>query len=144
MMTTGVDSINSTVQQTHEWLMELCDMEGMVGEAQAYTALRAVLQTLRDRLTVDEAAHLAAQLPMLIRGVYYEGWKPARSPGRMRTRQEFFGAIADRLGNSELDPVRACRSVFHLLERKISPGEIRDVVRMLPEEVRELWTGQMT
>ena len=39
----------------------------------AYRAVRGVLHTLRDRLPVEESAQLAAQLPTLLRGVFYEG-----------------------------------------------------------------------
>lgn len=139
MISTGVSSINETVQKTHAWLRELEDLGGFNSEAQAYTALHAVLQTLRDRLTVDEAAQLGAQLPMLIRGIYYEGWKPAAMPGRQRSKAEFLGRIAHRLGNADLHPEQACRAVFELLQRKISAGEIMDVQQMMHHTLRELW-----
>lgn len=139
MLSTAVDSLNSTFQKTHEWLNELAEIGGFTGEAQAYTALRGVLHALRDRLTVDEAAQFAAQMPMLIRGFYYEGWKPAATPVRIRSRQDFLANIASRLGNSEVDPEHACRAIFEFLETRISHGEIDDVRHMLPRDVRELW-----
>jgi uncharacterized protein (DUF2267 family) len=142
MLSTAVDSLNTTFQKTHEWLTELAEEGGFNGEAQAYTALRGVLHALRDRLTVEEAAQLAAQMPMLVRGFYYEGWKPAATPLRIRSRQEFLANIASRLGNSQVDPEHACHAVFRFLENKISHGEIDDVRHMLPHHVRELWPEQ--
>lgn len=139
MLSTAVDSLNATFQKTHEWLTELSEQGGFESEPQAYTAMRVVLQALRDRLTVEEAAQLAAQLPMLIRGFYYEGWKPSTTPLRIRSRQEFLGNIASRLGNSRVDPEHACFMVFQFLDNKISRGEIDDVRHMLPAEIRELW-----
>jgi uncharacterized protein (DUF2267 family) len=139
MLSTAVDSLNSTFQKTHEWLTELAEEGDFLGESQAYTALRAVLHALRDRLTVEEAAQLAAQMPMLVRGFYYEGWKPATTPVRIRSRQEFLANIAARLGNSQLDPEHACAAVFKFLEHKISRGELDDVRHMLPHHVRDLW-----
>jgi uncharacterized protein (DUF2267 family) len=139
MLSTAVDSLNQTFQKTHDWLTELAEGGSFHSEAQAYSALRAVLHELRDRLTVEEAAQLAAQLPMLVRGFYYEGWKPAATPTRIRSRQEFVGNIASRLGNSEISPERACFAVFQLLDLKISQGEINDVRHMLPAHIRELW-----
>ena len=139
MQTVGVDSLNHTFEKTHIWLRELSEEAGLLSEAQAYSILRAVLQTLRDRLTIDECAHLASHLPMLLRGVYYEGWKPARNPVKHRSVEEFLAAIADRLGNSAVDPEHGCRAVFRFLDSKINRGELDDVRHMLPAEIRGLW-----
>ena len=58
-------------------------------EHKAYLALRTVLHTLRDRLSVEEAVQLGAQLPMLIRGFYYEGWTLKQKPTKERHKTEF-------------------------------------------------------
>jgi uncharacterized protein (DUF2267 family) len=63
-----------TLYKTHTWLKEIMEVLGTEDRHRAYMALRAVLHALRDRLTVEEVAQLGAQLPMLIRGLYYEGW----------------------------------------------------------------------
>jgi uncharacterized protein (DUF2267 family) len=140
MQTSSIDSLNSTFQKTHAWLHQLEQESGFINEPQAYTGFRAVLHALRDRLTVDETAHLAAQLPMLIRGFFYEGWRPATSPQRLRSKAEFLTSVASRFGsNTELDPEETCRAVFAFLSKKISEGEISDIKHMLPAEVRELW-----
>ncbi len=128
-----------SIQKADDWLDELVRIGGFVGPTQAYSALHAVLHTLRDRLTVDEAAQLGAQLPLLIRGVYYEGWKPAAMPGRQRTKAEFLGRVAGRLGNCQVDPAAACRAVFQLLQAHISAGEVQDVKHMMHERLRDLW-----
>jgi uncharacterized protein (DUF2267 family) len=130
---------SESLHKTEEWLDELTGIGGFLSPAQSYTVLHAVLQTLRDRLTVDEAAQLGAQLPLMIRGVYYEGWKPAALPGHQRTKAEFLGRVAGRLGNCNVGPEPACRAVFQLLEKHISAGEIEDVRHMLHERVRDLW-----
>jgi uncharacterized protein (DUF2267 family) len=139
MLTTHVSSLNATVQKTQEWLHELADIGGFIGEAQAYTAMRSVLHVLRDRLTVDEAAHLGAQLPMLVRGIYYEGWKPAATPVRERSGEDFLRRVEAQLGNADVGAESACRAVFELLDRKITSGEVKDVRHMLPREVRDFW-----
>lgn len=135
-----VEVFDSTYQKTYIWLNELCEAGGFPSRAQAYSAMRAVLHALRDRLTINEGADLAAQLPMLIRGVYYEGWRPAKVPHRERTEQQFVEHVKSELrSNTEIDPEKAVEAVFFLLERKITAGEIEDVRHMLPEPIRELW-----
>lgn len=140
MIVTQVDSLNRTVQKTHEWLVELSKEEGLAGEEQAYSALRGVLQALRDRLTVDEAAHLGAQLPMMVRGIYFEGWRPSDSPSRERTKEAFLESVLHKMHRDDIDPEKACRGTFSLLSRKVTAGEIEDVRHMLPEPVRDLWS----
>jgi uncharacterized protein (DUF2267 family) len=140
MAITTIDAFDTTVQKSHMWLRELTDIGNFDSEEQAYTAMRAVLHSLRDRLTVDEAAQLASELPMLIRGLYYEGWKPAKAPNKERTLEEFLDSMRQSLrGNRLIDPQYSAVSVFQLLNEKISAGEIRDIKQMLPPEVRSLW-----
>src|SRR5882724_4385753 len=96
----GLETIESTTQKTHEWIAHIAEALHMQ-KRDAYKSLRAVLQTLRDRLPVDLAVHLGAQLPMLIRGLYYEGWKPSKVPVKMSREESLVAAqekiIADRV-----------------------------------------------
>lgn len=141
MATTHVAVFDTTLQKTHEWLSELVHIGRFEDESQAYTALRAVLHALRDRLIVAEAADLAAQMPMLIRGFYYEGWSPSKAPTRERTVEAFLDHVRTSLRNANfrIDAEPAVRAVFALLADRISRGEIEDVRHMLPAEVRDLW-----
>ena len=90
MVDTGYSTFSTTVDKTNRVLKEIEGAYGWPQERrnQSYAALRAVLHALRDRLTVEEGAQFAAQLPMLIRGLYYAGWDPRRVPHKM-TRDEF-------------------------------------------------------
>lgn len=139
MSMTGLEVFDKTVQTTNIWLNEICDELGP-DKQRAYHALKAVLHALRDRLLVEEAAHLSAQLPTLIRGLYFEGWSPARQPGRERTREEFLNKVQAEFAN--LRPMgadEACRAVFSTMERHITHGQLDKVKQALPEDIRRLW-----
>jgi uncharacterized protein (DUF2267 family) len=135
----SIEAIDTTVHTTETWLKAVMDEMGWGDRRQAYRALRAALHTLRDRLTVEEAAHLGAQLPMLIRGLYYEGWAPARTPIK-HDREGFLAAVRAGLeGSPDVDPLAATRAVFRVLETFVTPGEIADVKGQLPRELQSLW-----
>lgn len=132
-----------TIQETQIWLKEIIDGGALTDEHRAYAALRAVLHHLRDRLPVDEAADLGAQLPMLVRGIYYEGWDPSGTPTKDRKREDFIMAVRENLsGHPEIDPETAIRQVFGVLSRHVTAGEIRDVISDLPQDIRTLWPQQ--
>ncbi len=134
-----VDVFESTLQKTNCWLKDLESVLRTEDRPRAYAALRAVLHTLRDCMPVDETAKFSAQMPLLLRGVFYDGWKPRRKPTRL-TKGGFLNAIRDCLRTQEgLDPALAARGVFAMLEKHLSAGEIGHIRRVLPTEVRQFW-----
>jgi uncharacterized protein (DUF2267 family) len=140
MTMSGLEVFDTTLHKTHSWLNEITAELHWEDRARGYKALRAVLHVLRDRLTVEEAAHLGAQLPMLIRGLYYEGWTPAGTPHKTRSQDDFLAPIrAQFRGEAEVDPERVARAVFTVLAKRVSAGEIADVKGLLPKELAEFW-----
>jgi uncharacterized protein (DUF2267 family) len=139
MIAAGLDLFDRTLHKTYEWLADLMGLLAVNDRHMAYQALRATLHALRDRLTVEEVAQLGAQLPMLVRGFYYEGWDPTAKPLKVRHREQFLTRIATELRNDDVDPEQAARAVFVLLAGRVTKGEIEDVKHILPAEVRELW-----
>jgi uncharacterized protein (DUF2267 family) len=139
MPATTLDVFDTTLHRTNAWIKEVMDELGSADRHAAYLALRATLHALRDRLTVEEVAHLGAQLPMLVRGFYYEGWDPSGKPIKERRAEAFLVWIAQEFPSRELDPDVVARAVFRVLARRISEGEIEDVKHMLPASLRELW-----
>ena len=140
MSNTGLRVFDETLHVTNAWLKGVMKATESDEREDAFTALRAVLQALRDRLTVDDAVHLGAQLPMLVRGFYYEGWHPAGRPYRERSKEQFLDHVEERMrGREHLDAEQVTRAVFRLLSERVSAGEIAQVKHALPKPVRELW-----
>ena len=123
------------------WVSDLSDRLGWANAPLTLLALRAVLHALRDRLPPDEAVELSAQMPLIIKGVYFDGWDPSATPVRARTKEEFLTLVRTHLQRAarDVDPERITRAVFKLLAERVSEGEIRDVRGVLPPEVAELW-----
>ena len=139
MSSTGLEAFDETLHKTNIWLKEIAQALDLERHG-AYRVLRAVLHCLRDRLTINEAAQLGDQLPMLVRGIYYEAWRPAGKPEKIRSRDEFLAGITTRIAMRQpIDTENAARVVFQTLESHVSAGEIRDVIHILPQEIRTLW-----
>jgi uncharacterized protein (DUF2267 family) len=140
MSMTGLTQFDETIHLTNDWLNELMEMLDWNERHRAYVALRVVLHEIRDRLPVNEAAHLAAQLPMLVRGFYFEGWRPGREKRSDRSVESFLAAIDKAFaGDSEADADRIASAVFDLISRRVSAGEVQDVRGSLPDGLRKMW-----
>jgi len=139
MSYTGLTEFDNAVQKTNVWLKDLMERLEWQDRHRAYVALRVVLHALRDHLTVDEVAALGAQLPMLVRGFYYEGWKPVDKPLRERKKKAFLSHISEAFRDPEVDPEQVVRAVFQVLTDHMTSGEIGGVKHCLPKEIRALW-----
>ncbi|HEY0351201.1 MAG TPA: DUF2267 domain-containing protein, partial [Gemmatimonadales bacterium] len=113
MSATGLEVFDTTLHKTHRWLNELMLIMGWQDRHRAYFAMRVTLHALRDRLTVEEVAQLAAQLPMLIRGFYYEGWDPTGKPLKERHLDRFLSRIVESMrGDEPVNPKEIAEGVF--------------------------------
>lgn len=131
--------IQRTVEKTHIWLDEVGAELETDDRREAYRVLRAYLHALRDRLTVDEAAELAAQLPELIRGVYYEGWDPSKTPVRYDDLADFLDRVAYEAELSgDTAASYAVGAASRVLCRHVSAGEIEDIRAQLPENLQPI------
>jgi uncharacterized protein (DUF2267 family) len=140
MSDSGLEVFDRTLQTTHIWLNEIGETVGSDTHRQ-YHALRAVISAVRDRLPVDEAFHLSAQLPMLVRGIFWESYRPAGKPERLRSRQEFLERVSDGLGQMPpMVPEDCTRAVFGVLSTHLPEGELNHVKQLLPGPVREMFS----
>ena len=128
-----------TIQDTNTWLKKLADDHHLGDRPDGYNALRAVLHVLRDRLTPEQAVHLGAQLPTLVRGIYYEGWRLAGKPTNERQPDEFEKRAAAPLPPQfPRDALGVMKRVFDLLGTELDPGEAMKVIRELRAPLRTL------
>ncbi len=143
MTHTGLQNIDSTIQKFNVWMKALDKKLHWQDRRKSYKALKVTLHAVRDHLTINQSAHFSAQLPLVIRGMYYESWVPSRVPVKERQLQQFYDRIRDNFdqapGGNFIDPERIVTAVFELLNEHISAGEIDDVRSELPGAVRNLW-----
>ena len=141
MSANGLEVFDKTLQTTNIWLNEIMDRIGPDRQV-AWKVLSTVLQKLRDRLPVELAAHLGAQLPLLVRGVYYDQFEPARMPAECRTPEDFVAEVAEWLTDIRpVDPEEAIVAVFGVLNRHLSEGQVAKVRSALPKGLRLAWDG---
>jgi uncharacterized protein (DUF2267 family) len=150
MSTTNIEVFDTTVQKTNEWLRDISRELGDENRRHAYLALRGTLHAIRDFLPIEESAHFSAQLPLLVRGIYFEGWNPSKTPEEDRSLESFLSrtehALERALWNEDhcIDTEHAVRAVLRILSDRISTGEIDQVRHVLPEQIREFWPEMAT
>ena len=140
MSAQGLEIIDHTVQLTHEWINEVRERLGWGSSRDALRLLRVTLVQLRNHLAHEEMAQLSAQMPLLLRGMFFEGWQPAQTPVRDKKAEHFVAAIKEKVDDvldwrGQEDIV----AVFRTLDSRISEGEIRDIKAGLPQAIRDLW-----
>jgi uncharacterized protein (DUF2267 family) len=149
MSATGLDVFDRTIHLTNGWLDEIIDWivpapaSLRPDKHLAWHALGAVLRAVRDRVPLELAVHLGAQLPLLVRGTYYDQWRAGETSKKWRTAKEFLAIVAADLSSvasaSAEDVADAADAVFRVLNHHVDPGQLRKIRQALPEEIRALW-----
>ncbi|MGW5383144.1 DUF2267 domain-containing protein [Nocardia sp. NPDC003963] len=125
------DPLAAGVDTAHTWLNAVAEGLGTEDRHFAFRALRAWMHTVRDRIGVSNSTHVAAQLPEFLRGVWYEGWVPARVPVRHGV-----GAFVDqfaesaRIDRDEVVPIAG--KITRTLDGLFAPGQLTRIFAVLP------------
>lgn len=104
----------------------------------------AVFQELRDRITPNEAAHVAAQLPKRLKMMWMSLEDPERKVHRV-TGEQFVWEVRRMAGLADdAEAERAVSAIFAELQKLLgSPtgqeGEAWDVMSQLPKDLKKLW-----
>src|SRR5712671_2367609 len=139
MGTTGLEVFDKTLHTTNLWLDEICAEIGP-DKHLAWHVLGAVLRSIRDELLIGQSAHLAAQLPLLVRGAYFDQYRPAAQPVAERSHEDFIARIRQELaGCRPVRPDLAATAVMRTLNRHITEGQIKKARDALPKGIRALW-----
>ncbi|TPJ82461.1 DUF2267 domain-containing protein [Mesorhizobium sp. B2-6-2] len=142
MNATGLDVFDKTLQTTNIWLDEIMDEIGPDRQV-AWHVLGAVLHALRDRIQPDLAAHLGSQLPILVRGAFYDQYQPSKAPEKVRSLDEFLAKIKAELEVIRpLDSKDAFRAVSKVLAQHVEEGQMHKVWDSLPGEIRRVAEAQ--
>ena len=137
MSFTGVDSLDRSIDKANAWLADIDAGFGTSDRRLAYRVLRAWLHSLRDRLSVEVAAHFAAQLPELLRGVFFDGWNPSRVPQKY-DRAGYLTRFAREARVHDSDVAKAARIVTAAARRHMSAGVMAQAFGLLPADLRGL------
>jgi uncharacterized protein (DUF2267 family) len=103
-----------------------------------------VLHVLRNRLTPEQAMHLGAQLPLLVRGIFYDGWRIAGKPSDEGQPVEFATLVVADLPPSLARVLRVTRTGFGLLEKELDRDETDRIMATLPYPLRVRWPAPIS
>lgn len=140
MATPAIHELDGTLQIANTWLKDVMERLGTDDPQAGHLAMRATLHALRDRIGMENAVHLGAQLPTLIRGIYYEGWRPRDMPTKERHKRDFVDHVRGELRSGPaIDPEAAIAAVLEVVSEKTSEGEAVKLTRLFPKDLRGLW-----
>jgi uncharacterized protein (DUF2267 family) len=141
-VSTNILSLDRAIQNTIQWLNDIQNELGWDNRDSVYKATKAVLQTIRDRLPVEEVVHFTANLPLVMKGMLMDGYDLKDKPVRMRSVEEFYEYIQqyyDWQRRETIETEKAARAVITVLNRRMGGGEMRKVAANLPEKIKRLF-----
>lgn len=135
--------LENNIHQTMDWIYaieEACHWDED-NQKKAFSALKAVLHELRDLLPLERAAQLSAQLPLVIRGIFFENWHPRFIPTQEINKEDFLGAIAETLyPYHDVNVEETTRGVLQVLGEKLPDGELEKIIQSTSKGIQELYT----
>jgi len=137
-------SFEKFTQEFEYWLWTIAENMDLDDRPDiAFQALRGVLHAIRDRIIPNEVFDLSAQLPLMVRGVFFEGYNLKDKPDKFNA-DEFLEIIEQGFyGNTSVDAETALKAVLKVLYEKVSEGELEDIYSGMPKDIKKLWKDSL-
>lgn len=135
MTKTRSQFFDQSVQTAQAWIDRVAEQFDTDDRDFGFRVTKAYLHALRDQLPVTDAAHFAAQLPDLLRGVFYEGWSPAHVPLRT-TLEEVVRRFATEAVVAENEVPKVAWAVAAALDASMT--NLDKTVERLRRDIRAL------
>jgi len=112
----------------------------------AVRVLKSVFGVLRRRIIPDESLQLISKLPLLVKGIYVDGWNIYEPLSEANTLDEFLIEIKSHSpGRAHLDfsnvelAKKKIIAVFAMLKQFVYGGELADILQDVSREANEAW-----
>lgn len=139
MNTKKMVKLEKYAMDANQWIDEVAVLMQIDDRELAWKALRGVLHVIRDRLIPEEVFQLSAQFPMLIRGLFFEGYHYSNKPEKFDV-EELKDRISEALSPvTDINPEVVFKSVLYVLYDHISEGELQDIYGNMPRDIQQLW-----
>ena len=139
-MSVGISVLDGAAHHAIVWIDEVDQLARCNDRQHAYRLLRATLHALRDWVNADQAADLGAQLPVLVRGIYYEGWNPSGTPRHPHGKDDFVASVQANFAQDPLrNPDLEIGAVFAVLNKHVAAGQLEQMRNALQKPLRALW-----
>jgi uncharacterized protein (DUF2267 family) len=141
-VSTNIVSLDRAISNVIQWINDIQEELGWESRDKAYQATKAVLQSIRDRLPVEEVIHLSANLPLIMKGMMMDAYDLKNKPERIRSLEEFLELVQANYDASMRDiisPEDATIAVLKVLNRRMGGGEMCKVAANMPEKIRRLF-----
>lgn len=107
---------------------------------------RAVMHTIRDRIHISESIDLISPLPMILKGMYVEGWKYHDKPlydfetlEQMKTQVK---ALQNKYGEARFDWSKPTDEIISItlesLEKYVPAEQMEQIRNQLPDDIKEV------
>jgi uncharacterized protein (DUF2267 family) len=106
--------------------------------------LKSTLHGFRNHLSVNESLQLIAQFPMFLKAIYVDSWTVNLKKNKIKKLSDFIDEIraidvaAEKDFPSYEEAENTIITVFIVLRKYISLGELEDIKANLPKEMKSL------
>lgn len=125
-----------------EWRAFLDDAKermSLESDNAAYTAVDAVLQVFRRRLTAQQGLEFAAVLPSVLRAIFVNGWDVTESPLPFPERSKLVAEAKQVRANHNLTPDNAIEATAWAIRRCTNRRDFERVLERMPEGAAAFW-----
>lgn len=132
-------------QDAHTYINELAhELEHPEEKKRVLQIWRAVMHTVRDRIQLGESFQVIDPLPMILKGIFVEGWKYTENPPlNYETLEEMKTEVKNlqrRYGEEDFPWKKSTEEIITItigsLKKFLQGNQVRQILDQMPKEIK--------